>query len=561
MNDAKQPTAYSKHDVLVIGGGAAGLSLALKIAEFAKVTVLSKSALQQGSTYYAQGGIAAVLDEKDSLSSHIDDTLRAGAGLCHPEVVEHVVSQGSECINWLMQQGVEFTRLQDQANTEPEAPVATGNFAQFHLTQEGGHSHRRVIHAADATGKAIFKSLSKQVLDNPNITVQLNTVAVDLLTSDKFGDQQKRCIGAYVLDELSGKISTYQAKFVVLATGGASKAYLYTSNPDGASGDGVAMAWRAGCRAVNMEFNQFHPTCLFHPKAKTFLISEAVRGEGGILRLPNGYRFMPDYDERAELAPRDIVARAIDAEMKRQGLECVYLDITHKDPAFIESYFPGIYKKCLKYDIDICKEPIPVVPAAHYSCGGIMVDLNGQSDVANLYAIGETSFTGLHGANRMASNSLLECFVFAFAAAENIRQKFDQVEFFENIPDWDESQVTDSDEDVVISHNWDEIRRLMWDYVGIVRTDKRLQRASNRIQLLRKEIHEYYSNYRINTNLLELRNLALVAELIINSAISRKESRGLHYTLDYPYQLQQAEDTVLEPENYQNWTMVLYPRP
>ena len=561
MNDAKQPTAYSKHDVLVIGGGAAGLSLALKIAEFAKVTVLSKSALQQGSTYYAQGGIAAVLDEKDSLSSHIDDTLRAGAGLCHPEVVEHVVSQGSECINWLMQQGVEFTRLQDQANTEPEAPVATGNFAQFHLTQEGGHSHRRVIHAADATGKAIFKSLSKQVLDNPNITVQLNTVAVDLLTSDKFGDQQKRCIGAYVLDELSGKISTYQAKFVVLATGGASKAYLYTSNPDGASGDGVAMAWRAGCRAVNMEFNQFHPTCLFHPKAKTFLISEAVRGEGGILRLPNGYRFMPDYDERAELAPRDIVARAIDAEMKRQGLECVYLDITHKDPAFIESYFPGIYKKCLKYDIDICKEPIPVVPAAHYSCGGIMVDLNGQSDVANLYAIGETSFTGLHGANRMASNSLLECFVFAFAAAENIRQKFDQVEFFENIPDWDESQVTDSDEDVVISHNWDEIRRLMWDYVGIVRTDKRLQRASNRIQLLRKEIHEYYSNYRINTNLLELRNLALVAQLIINSAISRKESRGLHYTLDYPYQLQQAEDTVLEPENYQNWTMVLYPRP
>jgi len=561
MNDAKQPTAYSKHDVLVIGGGAAGLSLALKIAEFAKVTVLSKSALQQGSTYYAQGGIAAVLDEKDSLSSHIDDTLRAGAGLCHPEVVEHVVSQGSECINWLMQQGVEFTRLQDQANTEPEAPVATGNFAQFHLTQEGGHSHRRVIHAADATGKAIFKSLSKQVLDNPNITVQLNTVAVDLLTSDKFGDQQKRCIGAYVLDELSGKISTYQAKFVVLATGGASKAYLYTSNPDGASGDGVAMAWRAGCRAVNMEFNQFHPTCLFHPKTKTFLISEAVRGEGGILRLPNGYRFMPDYDERAELAPRDIVARAIDAEMKRQGLECVYLDITHKDPAFIESYFPGIYKKCLKYGIDICKEPIPVVPAAHYSCGGIMVDPNGQSDVANLYAIGETSFTGLHGANRMASNSLLECFVFAFAAAENIRQKFDQVEFFENIPDWDESQVTDSDEDVVISHNWDEIRRLMWDYVGIVRTDKRLQRASNRIQLLRKEIHEYYSNYRINTNLLELRNLALVAQLIINSAISRKESRGLHYTLDYPYQLQQAEDTVLEPENYQNWTMVLYPRP
>jgi L-aspartate oxidase len=552
MNDANQPKAYSKHDVLVIGGGAAGMSLALKIAEFAKVTVLSKSALQQGSTYYAQGGIAAVLDEKDSLESHINDTLQAGAGLCHPDVVKHVVSQGSECINWLMQQGVEFTRLQDQANMEHEIQVATGNFAQFHLTQEGGHSHRRVIHAADATGKAIFKSLSKQVLDNPNITVKLNTVAVDLLTSDKFCDHQKRCIGAYVLDELSGKITTYQAKFVVLATGGASKAYLYTSNPDGASGDGVAMAWRAGCRTANMEFNQFHPTCLYHPKAKTFLISEAVRGEGGILRLPNGYRFMPDYSERAELAPRDIVAKAIDAEMKRQGLECVYLDITHKEPAFIQSYFPGIYKKCLKYGIDICEVPIPVVPAAHYSCGGIMVDLNGQSDVANLYAIGETSFTGLHGANRMASNSLLECFVFAFAAAENIRQKFNQVEFFENIPDWDESQVTDSDEDVVISHNWDEIRRLMWDYVGIVRTDKRLKRASNRIQLLRKEIQDYYSNYRINTNLLELRNLALVAELIINSAISRKESRGLHYTLDYPNQLEHAKDTVLEPDNYQN---------
>lgn len=554
-------TAYSNHDVLVIGGGAAGLSLALKIAEFAKVTVLSKSALQQGSTYYAQGGIAAVLDEKDSEQSHIDDTLRAGAGLCHRDVVEYVVSQGPECINWLMQQGVEFTRLQEDARTGTDQQPGINSFASFHLTQEGGHSHRRVIHAADATGKAIFRSLSQKVLENPNITVRLNTVAIDLITSDKFGDNNKRCIGAYVLDENSGKISTYKAKFVVLATGGASKAYLYTSNPDGASGDGIAMAWRAGCRAANMEFNQFHPTCLYHPKAKTFLISEAVRGEGGILRLPNGYRFMPDYDERAELAPRDIVARAIDAEMKRLGLECVYLDITHKDQKFIQNHFPSIYKKCLKFGIDISKEPIPVVPAAHYSCGGIMVDLNGQSDVANLYAIGETSFTGLHGANRMASNSLLECFVFAFAAAEDIRRKIDQVSLFDNIPDWDESQVTDSDEDVVILHNWDEIRRLMWDYVGIVRTDKRLQRASNRIQLLRKEIHEYYSNYRINTNLLELRNLALVAELIINSAISRKESRGLHYTLDYPKLLEKPLDTVLEPDNFKNWTMVLYPKP
>lgn len=555
-------TAYSNHDVLVIGGGAAGLSLALKIAEFARVTVLSKSSLQQGSTYYAQGGIAAVLDEKDSEESHINDTLRAGAGLCHPEVVRRVVARGPECINWLMQQGVEFSRLQDiQKTGTSEQDTVNSSFAGFHLTQEGGHSHRRVIHAADATGKAIFRSLSQKVLENPNITVQINTVAVDLLTSDKFGEKDKRCIGAYVLDESSGKISTYKARFVVLATGGASKAYLYTSNPDGASGDGIAMAWRAGCRAANMEFNQFHPTCLYNPKAKTFLISEAVRGEGGILRLPNGHRFMPDYDERAELAPRDIVARAIDAEMKRLGCECVYLDITHKSPEFILQHFPSIHKKCLKYGIDICREQIPVVPAAHYSCGGIMVDLNGQSDVPNLYAIGETSFTGLHGANRMASNSLLECFVYAFAAAEDIRQKFDQVSLFDNIPDWDESQVTDSDEDVVISHNWDEIRRLMWDYVGIVRTDKRLQRASNRIQLLRKEIHEYYSNYRINTNLLELRNLALVAELVINSAISRKESRGLHYTLDYPHLLDKAVDTILEPDNYKNWTMELYPKP
>ena len=559
--DSPSVTAYSNHDVLVIGGGAAGLSLALKIAEFARVTVLSKSSLQQGSTYYAQGGIAAVLDEKDSDESHINDTLRAGAGLCHPEVVRRVVARGPECIDWLMQQGVEFSRLQDTPQNGSSEQNTPSGFAGFHLTQEGGHSHRRVIHAADATGKAIFRSLSQKVLENPNITVQVNTVAVDLLTSDKFGEKDKRCIGAYVLDESSGKISTYKARFVVLATGGASKAYLYTSNPDGASSDGIAMAWRAGCRAANMEFNQFHPTCLYHPQAKTFLISEAVRGEGGILRLPNGYRFMPDYDERAELAPRDIVARAIDAEMKRLGLECVYLDITHKSPEFILQHFPSIHKKCLKYGIDICREQIPVVPAAHYSCGGILVDLNGQSDVPNLYAIGETSFTGLHGANRMASNSLLECFVYAFAAAEDIRQKFDQVSLFDNIPDWDESQVTDSDEDVVISHNWDEIRRLMWDYVGIVRTDKRLQRASRRIQLLRNEIHEYYSNYRINTNLLELRNLALVAELIINSAISRKESRGLHYTLDYPHLLEKAVDTILEPDNYKNWTMELYPKP
>ncbi|MGA1741518.1 MAG: L-aspartate oxidase [Pseudohongiellaceae bacterium] len=545
MKKTYTTTAYSNHDVLVIGGGAAGLSLALKMADFTKVTILSKSSLRQGSTYYAQGGIAAVLDTQDSELSHVEDTLIAGAGLCHRDIVEYAVSRGPECISWLMQQGVTFTQLDKPAKSDTEN---TSIFSDFHLTQEGGHSHRRVIHAADATGKAIFKSLSEKVLANPNITVLTNTVAIDLISSGKLGDKDNRCIGAYILDENTGAISTYNARFVVLATGGASKAYLYTSNPDGASGDGIAMAWRAGCRVANLEFNQFHPTCLYHPHAKSFLISEALRGEGGILRLPDGHRFMPAYDERAELAPRDIVARAIDSEMKRLGCNCVFLDITHKSPEFIHEHFPSIQKKCLKYGIDICTEQIPVVPAAHYSCGGIMVDKNGKTDVNNLYAIGETSFTGLHGANRMASNSLLECFVFAFSAAEDIQQKLNHTEFFPEPPFWDESRVTDSDEDVVISHNWDEIRRLMWDYVGIVRTDKRLQRAANRIELLRHEIHEYYGNYKINNNLLELRNLALVAELIIRSAISRKESRGLHYTLDYPEKLKESGDTVLTPE-------------
>lgn len=550
MKKTYSSSAYSNHDVLVIGGGAAGLSLALKIAEFTKVTILSKSSLHQGSTYYAQGGIAAVLDTQDSERSHVEDTLLAGAGLCHKDIVEYAVSRGPECIEWLMQQGVAFSLLDKESGTNsPDANIHS-TFSDFHLTQEGGHSHRRVIHAADATGKAIFKSLSEKVLANTNITVLTNTVAIDLITNETSEDKSNFCTGAYILDESTGAISTYNARFVVLATGGASKAYLYTSNPDGASGDGIAMAWRAGCRVANLEFNQFHPTCLYHPHAKSFLITEAIRGEGGILRLPNGQRFMPAYDERAELAPRDIVARAIDSEMKRLGCDCVYLDITHKSPEFIQEHFPSIHKKCLKYDIDICTEQIPVVPAAHYSCGGIMVDKNGKTDVTNLYAIGETSFTGLHGANRMASNSLLECFVFAFSAAEHIEQKLNNTEFNVKPPVWDESRVTDSDEDVVISHNWDEIRRLMWDYVGIVRTDKRLQRAANRIELLRNEIQDYYGNYKISTNLLELRNLALVAELIIKSSIDRKESRGLHYTLDYPDQLESSTDTILKPENF-----------
>jgi len=538
MTDSPQ-SSYDA-DVLIIGGGAAGLSLALKVADRASVTILSKSSLEHGSTYYAQGGIAAVLDEHDSLESHVEDTLIAGDGLCDRDVVSYTVSRGRECINWLVEQGVRFTR--------EKARVEDGG--SYHLSKEGGHSHRRVVHAADATGRAVFEGLAAQVMDHPNITFRINTVAVDLITTAKLGKAGNRCVGAYVLNEVSGQVMLYRARFVILATGGASKAYLYTSNPDGASGDGIAMAWRAGCRIANMEFNQFHPTCLYHPKAKSFLITEALRGEGAQLKLPDGTRFMKDYDPRGELAPRDVVARAIDSEMKRLGCPCVYLDISHKPDVFILEHFPTIYEKCLEYGIDITRDKIPVVPAAHYSCGGVMVDLNGKTDVENVYAIGETSCTGLHGANRMASNSLLECFVFAFAAAEDILARLDDVPLFDSIPPWDESKVTNSDEDVVIAHNWDEIRRFMWDYVGIVRTNKRLQRAQNRIELLQQEIRWYYSRYRVSRNLLELRNLALVAELIIQSAMTRKESRGLHYTLDYPNKLPLPVNTVLVPHTY-----------
>ncbi len=531
------PPSSRDADVLIIGGGAAGLSLALKVADRTKVTILSKSSLQHGSTYYAQGGIAAVLDDQDSLESHVEDTLVAGDGLCDKHVVEYTISRGKECINWLVSQGVKFTHEKDNA-------------AHYHLSKEGGHSHRRVVHAADATGRVVFEGLAAKVMDHPNITFRINTVAVDLITTAKLGLSGNRCVGAYVLNEVSGQVMVYRARFVILATGGASKAYLYSSNPDGASGDGIAMAWRAGCRIANMEFNQFHPTCLYHPKAKSFLITEALRGEGAQLKLPDGTRFMQDYDPRGELAPRDIVARAIDSEMKRLGCSFVYLDISHKPDNFILEHFPTIHEKCLEYGIDITREKIPVVPAAHYSCGGVMVDLNGKTDVENVYAIGETSCTGLHGANRMASNSLLECFVFAFAAAEDILSRLDTVTLHDTIPTWDESQVTDSDEDVVIAHNWDEVRRFMWDYVGIVRTNKRLQRAQNRIELLQQEIRWYYSRYRVSRNLLELRNLALVAELIIQSAMTRKESRGLHYTLNYPTKLPVAENTVLVPSTF-----------
>ena len=524
-------------DVLVIGSGAAGLSLALRVADDARVAVLAKGPLKEGSTFYAQGGIAAVLDDRDSTESHIADTLAAGAGLCDPEVVRYTAEHAPEAIRWLIDLGVPFTRDPGDHN------------GGYHLTREGGHSHRRVIHADDATGRAVETTLESEVRRHPNITLFEQHLAVDLIPSAKLGRKPNRCLGAYVLDRAKGHVEAFAARAVVIATGGASKVYLYTSNPDTATGDGIAMAWRAGCRVANLEFNQFHPTCLYHPRAKSFLISEAVRGEGGVLLLPDGNRFMDDFDPRGELAPRDIVARAIDHEMKRLGAECVYLDISHKPAAFIMQHFPNIYARCLEFGYDMTKEPVPVVPAAHYTCGGVMTDRHGQTNLPGLYAVGEVSFTGLHGANRMASNSLLECLVFGNAAAQDILARLGDNDEPPELPPWDESRVTDSDEEVVVSHNWDELRRFMWDYVGIVRTNKRLARAKRRVELLLGEIDEYYGNFRITNDLIELRNLVLVAALIIESAQRRKESRGLHYTLDYPEPDDQygLHNTILEP--------------
>lgn len=525
-------------DVLIIGSGAAGLSAALNLPESFSIAVLSKGTMQSASTYWAQGGIAAVMDEEDSLSDHVQDTLIAGAGLCHQDAVEFTVKHGRKRIEWLVEQGVKFTREE----------AADGG--DFHLTREGGHSKRRILHSADATGIAVSNALVEQAQAKENIHLYENQLALDLITaSDDQG--KKRCVGAYVMDMAQRQVNTFTAKFTIMATGGASKAYLYTSNPDVATGDGIAMAWRAGCRVANMEFNQFHPTCLYHPDARTFLITEAVRGEGGHLILPDGERFMPRFDKRAELAPRDIVARAIDYEMKRLGADCVYLDISHKPKDFVISHFPTIYAKCLSYGIDITSQPIPVVPAAHYTCGGVMVDLNSETDIPGLYAIGETSFTGLHGANRMASNSLLECFVFGHAASQHIIQQSDNVSMPQDVPKWQHHGVTDKDEAIIIAHNWDEARRFMWDYVGIVRTDKRLKRAKNRINLLREEIDTYYRDFKLSQNLIELNNLTTVAELIIRCAMMRKESRGLHYTLDYPELLPSAEDSICIPEGFQ----------
>ncbi len=522
-----------RFDTLIIGSGLAGLTLALKLAGRHKVAIVTKRSLLDGASAWAQGGIAAVQSPDDSLEEHIRDTLTAGVGLCDPVTTRFVVERGAAAVGWLVDQGVPFSK---------EDPPGQ----EFHLTREGGHSKRRIIHAADATGLAVQQTLADKVRAHPNITVLEQHIAVDLIIGHKIGKSPRRCYGAYVLDKTNDRVVTIAAAHTVLATGGAGKVYLYTTNPDTATGDGIAMGWRAGCRVSNMEFMQFHPTCLYHPHAKSFLISEAVRGEGGILRLPDGTRFMPRHDERAELAPRDVVARAIDYEMKKGGLDCVYLDITHQPEAFLREHFPTIHARCLSLGIDIAKQPIPVVPAMHFTCGGLMTDLAARTDIGNLYAVGETACTGLHGANRLASNSLLECLVFADAAAQDILAQ--TADAADSLPDWDESRVTDADELVVVSHNWDELRRFMWDYVGIVRTTKRLQRAQHRIRLLHEEINEYYRNFHVTADLLELRNLVQTADLIVQSALARHESRGLHYSKDYPQTLPEALPTILTPQ-------------
>jgi L-aspartate oxidase len=537
-----------RHDVLILGSGAAGLSLALRLSADISVAVVSKRELTEGSTLYAQGGISAVLDAKDSVDSHVRDTLRAGAGLCDTRVVRQVVERGPHNIGWLLDQGVAFTRSEEY-----------GSAGGYHLTREGGHSHRRVVHAADATGRAVATTLEARVRAAPNLRLYEQHIAVDLLTARHLGpgvanrkDRSNRCFGAYVLDRGTGRVETFLARFVVLATGGANKVYLYTSNPDVSTGDGIAMAWRAGCRVANMEFMQFHPTCLYHPEARSFLITEALRGEGARLLLPDGERFMPRFDARAELAPRDIVARAIDHEMKRLGAECVYLDISDRPADFIIEHFPTIHARCLELGIDITREPIPVVPAAHYTCGGVMVDQRARTDLPGLYASGETAYTGLHGANRMASNSLLECLVYSELAANDIERLAGDTPEPPQVQPWDESRVTEPDEEVVVTHNWDELRRFMWDYVGIVRTTKRLRRAKRRSDLLQQEVIEYYSNFRVSNDLIELRNLLEVADLIIQSALRRRESRGLHFTTDFPRKdATQRSPTILIPDGYQ----------
>ncbi|EEV6414871.1 L-aspartate oxidase [Escherichia coli] len=527
-------------DVLIIGSGAAGLSLALRLADQHQVIVLSKGPVTEGSTFYAQGGIAAVFDETDSIDSHVEDTLIAGAGICDRHAVEFVASNARSCVQWLIDQGVLF-----------DTHVQPNGEESYHLTREGGHSHRRILHAADATGREVQSTLVSKAQNHPNIRVLERSNAVDLIVSDQIGlPGTRRVVGAWVWNRNKETVETCHAKAVVLATGGASKVYQYTTNPDISSGDGIAMAWRAGCRVANLEFNQFHPTALYHPQARNFLLTEALRGEGAYLKRPDGTRFMPDFDERGELAPRDIVARAIDHEMKRLGADCMFLDISHKPADFIRQHFPMIYEKLLGLGIDLTQEPVPIVPAAHYTCGGVMVDDHGRTDVEGLYAIGEVSYTGLHGANRMASNSLLECLVYGWSAAEDITRRMPDAHGVSTLPPWDESRVENPDERVVIQHNWHELRLFMWDYVGIVRTTKRLERALRRITMLQQEIDEYYAHFRVSNNLLELRNLVQVAELIVRCAMMRKESRGLHFTLDYPELLTHSGPSILSPGNH-----------
>jgi L-aspartate oxidase len=521
-------------DILIIGSGAAGLTAALQLAQTRTVAVLAKGAISDGATAWAQGGIAAVLEAGDSFENHIEDTMVAGGGLNRRETVEFVVERAPEAIERLAALGVPF-------NLE-------GN--DWHLTREGGHSHRRIVHVDDATGWAVQQALEAAARAHPNITLVPDMVAIDLIHGrhQTHFSTSGRIHGVYALNRNTGLVESWTARATILSTGGAGRTYLYSTAPRGATGDGIAMAWRAGCRVSNMEFMQFHPTCLYNLEVKNFLITEAVRGEGGLLINPKtGHRYMPDYDERAELAPRDIVARANDAEIKRDGLDYVHLDISHKPADFVIHHFPTIYEKLLGLGIDITKQPIPVVPAQHYTCGGVLIDLNGRTDAKGLYAAGEVTQSGLHGANRLASNSLLECFVFGDAAARDIEANWDSFPPPPAIRPWDESRVTDSDEEVVIAQCWREIRNFMWNFVGIVRTTKRLERAQNRIDLLRREVEDYYSAFRVTPDLIELRNLVEVADLIVKSALRRRESRGLHYTLDYPQLAAEAVDTVLVP--------------
>jgi L-aspartate oxidase len=520
--------------IVIVGAGLAGLAVALRVAQEQPVVVLAKRELDEGATSWAQGGIVGVLGEDDSIESHVRDTQDAGAGLVDENTARFIAERSAAAVEWLVAQGVPFS-------ADPSGPLG------LHLTREGGHAVRRIAHAADATGKAIHDALLAKAKAHPNISLRERWMAVDLITNRHLkgvvDDMSPRCHGVYALDMDRQRVETLRAAAVVLATGGVGKVYRYTSNPDTATGDGIAMAWRAGCRVGNMEFIQFHPTCLYHPQERSFLITEALRGEGGQLKLPDGTRFMQAHDKRLELAPRDIVARAIDFEMKKHGLDHVWLDATHLGEAFLKEHFPTIHARCLQLGIDIARQPIPVVPAAHYTCGGVVTDLDGRCDLRGLYAVGETTYTGLHGANRLASNSLLECVVVGTTCAERILQNREMPAA--SVPDWDESQVEDADEQVVIAHNWDELRLMMWNYVGIVRTTRRLERALHRIKLLNSEIDEYYAHFRVTRDLLELRNLVVNAELIVRSALMRHESRGLHYSRDFPQTLPVSFPTVL----------------